>query len=764
MKLRTVAVLLLVAMLVVPTPAAAVTRGEPDLSLVLSDNRVTAGESTTLTVSVVNSGEADLVEQTIPTERNIVTTARGTTLEMSAGDAPIEVLTNEVAVGSVGTQAPVPARFDISVDEDAKPGTYDVPVEVSYAYTNQIAGDPPNRVQSEETVTETIDVTIRVTEQATFEVVSAETDAPVGATGEVTVSVENTGNEAASDASFALQSKNSDLTFGGSPTAESYVGEWEAGEVREFTFAARVGGDAERRPLALAGTISYEDADGVPQQESLSLGVVPAAEQTFTARTVSTTAAPGDTGRLTVELTNTADRTLRDASVSLQSPNAGLTFGGSPSASSFVGEWGPGESREVTVESTFAPSAEDRSFTVDATVSYTGADGRTARADPVTVSVLPAAEQTFSAEVTSVTASTGDSGRLTLSLTNTGERAVSDATVSVQSTNAGLTFGGSPSATSFVGEWAPGESREVTVEASFAGTAEERSYTVDTTVAYEDVDGTDAQSAPVRVGVTPAAEQSFSLASTDATLRVGEEGTLTGEVVNDGPGEIENAVLVLQPVSSNVDTPETEYAVGDLAPGESVAFEYAVEVSSEARDGPRQFTYRLQYDDADGEARQSDPLYARHGIGPQRQVFDVDSNVSVQAGSSTTMELTVTNNDEQELTDVTAKIFADSPITVDDDEAFVDSIPPGESRTLLFSISAAGSATAKDYPVSMDFQYTEPDGDTKLSDTYQIPVSVTASEGGGILSTVPLGVGGLGVGAAVLLLGGVAFAVRGRRP
>jgi hypothetical protein len=382
----------------------------------------------------------------------------------------------------------------------------------------------------------------------------------------------------------------------------------------------------------------------------------------------------------------------------------------------------------------------------------------------VTVSVLPAAEQTFSAEVTSVTASTGDNGRLTLSLTNTGERAVSDATVSLQSSNAGLTFGGSPSASSFVGEWAPGESREVTVEASFAGTAEERTYTVDTTVAYEDVDGTDAQSAPVTVGVTPAAEQSFSLASTDATLRVGEEGTLTGEVVNDGPGEIENAVLVLQPVSSNVDTPETEYAVGDLAPGESIAFEYAVEVSSEARDGPRQFTYRLQYDDTDGEARQSDPLYARHEIGPQRQVFDVDSNVSVQAGGSTTMELTVTNNGEQELTDVTAKIFADSPITVDDDEAFVDSIPPGESRTLLFSISAAGSATAKDYPVSMDFQYTEPDGDTKLSDTYQIPVSVTAREGGGILSTVPLGVGGLGIGAAVLLLGGVAFAVRGRRP
>jgi hypothetical protein len=637
-----------------------------------------------------------------------------------------------------------------------------VPVEVSYTYTDEIADGNVNRVESEETVTEEFTLTVRVTETADFEVVSSRTDAPVGGTGEVTVSVRNTGSELASDASFSLQSRNSDLTFGGSPSAESYVGAWEPGELRNFTFAARVGEDAERRPLALAGTVSYDDADGLPSQEAFSLGVVPAPEQTFTARTVDTTAAPGDTGQLTVEVTNEGSRTLTDATVSLQSSNAGLTFGGSPSASSFVGEWAPGESREVTVESTFGPAAEERSYTVDATVSYTGTDGRAARADPVTVSVFPAPEQTFAAEVTDVTATTGDSGRLTLSLTNTGERTVSDATVSLQSSNAGLTFGGSPSASSFVGEWAPGESRVVTVEASFGPTAEERSYTVDATVAYEDADGTDARSAPATVGVMPAPEQSFSLAETDATLRVGDEGTLSGTVVNDGPSEVENAVLVLQPVGSSIDTPETEFAVGDLAAGESASFEYEVEISSEARDGPRQFTYRLQYDDTDGDARQSDALYARHEIGPKRQVFEVDSDVSVAAGGSTTMELEVTNNGEQELTDVTAKLFADSPITVDDDEAFVDSVPAGETRTLTFSISAAGSATPKDYPVSMDFQYTEPDGDTKLSETYQIPVRVTEREGGGLLSTFPVGIGGVGIGALVLLLGGIGFAVRSR--
>jgi hypothetical protein len=533
-RARTVAVLLLVATLVVPTPAAAVTRGSPDISLVLSDDRVSPGEDTTLTVTVVNTGEADLVENQFPNERSLVTTARGTTLRMSAGDAPIDVKTGPVAAGSVSTSAPESAQFDVSVDEDAEPGSYQVPVEVKYTYIDEIADGNANRVQSTETVTETQHVTIRVTESAQFEIVSTETDAPVGGTGDVTVSVRNTGDAAASDATFTLQSSTSDLTFGGSPSAETYAGRWGAGEVRTFTFAARVGPDADRRPFSVPGTVAYEDDDGIPAQESLS------------------------------------------------------------------------------------------------------------------------------------------------------------------------------------------------------------------------------------IGVTPAPEQTFDLAKTNATLRVGAEGALSGSLVNEGPQAIENAVLVLESAGSSISTPETEFAVGDLAPGESVAFEYQVEVSSEARDGPRQFTYRLRYDDADGDTRQSDPLYARHDVGQKRAVFDVESNVSVQAGSSTTMELKMTNTGEEELTDVTAKLFADAPIAVEDDEAFVDSVPPGETRTLVFSISAAGSATPKDYPVSLDFQYTEPDGDTKLSDTYQVPVRVTQSGGGGLLSTFPGGLGGLGVAAAVLLVGGVAFAVRGR--
>ena len=646
-RARALVVVLLAAMLVLPATSVAVadTRGEPDLSVELPDNRVTAGEVTTLELQVSNSATVESGSRdTADIQR--VTSARGVRVRLRSDRAPFEVRTNARILGTVADGAVAPAAFEVVVDEDAEPGNYRVPVHVEYEFTERIGTN--DEFRDTDAVEETLYVRVKVVEDARFEVVETTTDAAVGGSGTVRMTVENTGDAAAEDATLTVQSGNPTLTFGGSQSADTHVGDWEPGERRTFAFGASVAGDAEPRSLSLRTTVEYDDVDGVRKTESFSAGVTPAAEGTLRVLSAETTAAPGDTGRLTLELENTADRALRGAQLELRSPNAALTFGGSPTVTAFVGEWGPGETREVTVESTFAEGAEEQTYAVDATVTYDAADGRTARTRTVTF------------------------------------------------------------------------------------------------------------------GLRPAGEQSFSLGSTDATLRVDSEGTLSGTVTNDGPAVAENAVLVLEEAGSNVDATEREFALGNLDAGTSAEFSYEVEVSSSARAGPRQFTYRIRYDDTDGDTRQSDPLYARHEIAPSRPVFDVETDATVEAGGSTRLEVRVTNNGDEPVSDVSAKLFADSPVSVSDDEAFVSSIEPGETATITFSIGAAGSATPKVYPVSLDFQYDEPDGDTKLSDTYRVPVEVTESEGGGGILSLLTGPGGLGLGL-VLLVGGVAGVVLFRR-
>jgi hypothetical protein len=638
---------LVVAMLVLPatTVAVADTRGEPEVEVVLPDNRVTAGEVTTLELQVSNTATVDSASREVADVQR-VTSARGVRVDVRSGSAPIEVRTKTRVIGTLVDGAVATAPFEVVVDEDAEPGSYRVPVEVEYTYTEVIGTD--DEFRDTDTVEETLYVGVRVVPDARFEVVETSTDAAVGGSGTVRMTVENVGDAAAEDATLSVRSTNPSLTFGGSPTADTHVGDWAAGERRTFAFGASVTGDAEPRSLALETTVEYDDVDGVRTTERFTTGVQPTAEGTVQVTDVETTAAAGDTGRLTFDLRNTGDRTLRNARLQLSSPNAALTFGGSPTVTAFVGELASGGTSEVSVEATFAESAELQAYAVDAAVTYDAADGRTASTRTVTF------------------------------------------------------------------------------------------------------------------GARPAAEQSFSLSETNATLRVDAEGTLSGTVTNDGPAVAENAVLVLEDPGANVDATEREFALGDLEADASVDFAYEVEVSSSARAGPRQFTYRLRYDDDDGDTRQSDPLYARHEIAPSRQVFDVETNATVDAGGSTQLEVRVTNNGGEPVSDVSAKLFADSPISVGDDEAFVSTIGPGETETLTFTISAAGSATPKVYPVSLDFQYDEPDGDTKLSDAYRVPVEVVEQEGGGGILSLLLGPGGLGLVLVIGGLAGVAFVRRSR--
>ncbi len=119
------------------------------------------------------------------------------------------------------------------------------------------------------------------------------------------------------------------------------------------------------------------------------------------------------------------------------------------------------------------------------------------------------------------------------------------------------------------------------------------------------------------------------------------------------------------------------------------------------------------------------------------------------------MVLKVTNVDDETLTDISAKVFPESPITAGDDTAFIPKLSAGESTEIVFDISLSGTALDKIYPLDLDFQYDTKSGDTLLSDTYQIPVEVSSSVNGGqgIISTFLLPL----VAIIVVAVGGVYF-------
>ena len=632
---RTHLFLVLALLCIVPGLAAADVIGSPVLDVTAEDDRVVPGEETTLELTITNSGRVREGSNANQQLNDRVTTARGLTVTADDGDAPVTVQTDTRVIGTL-PEGKASVAYTVSVDENAEPGTYEIPVEAEYRFTHIIEEGSDGGDEITLRREETFDVEIEIEDDARLEVVDVSSQARVGSTGTVAVTVENAGTETASDAVLTLESTNAELTFGGTSTATRQLGTWEPGERRTVEYRLAADRSAGPQPYAFDATAQYEDTDGFSRSsETRSIAIAPQEQQTFAVESVESTVAVGGTGTVTVRMRNEGPVSVRDASIELASATPAITFSGSGSASRFAGSWEPGETRTLAYDLTATEDADTRSYALEATVTYQDPEG-------------------------------------------------------------------------------------------------------------------DTETAPTRtLGIEPVPEQSFAIEDVTSTLRVGREGRLEGRVVNTGDADVTNAVVVFETDKPNVTPIETEAPVGDLAAGESASFSLPVEISESGEPGPQQYSLHVQYRNAEGDRQTSDDIDLRREVGPDARLFALEaSGATLEPGSGTVLEVTVTNTGDERFTDISANMFADSPISVKDDEAFIAGLEPGESETVTFSLGAGGNALAKTYPVSIDFQYDESDGDTKLSRTYKLPVSVEASSGDRGLS-LPL----VGAGLLVLAVG-----------
>lgn len=349
----------------------------------------------------------------------------------------------------------------------------------------------------------------------------------------------------------------------------------------------------------------------------------------------------------------------------------------------------------------------------------------------------------FDTVQTDATVPIGGDDAISVTIENTGSEPAEDISIEASSPSSELTVGeGSDSATAYISYLDPGEQKTVTYDGQLTEDASNRNYTVNLQPEYTDTDGVTQTAEPMTIGVGTVPKQSFSLSNIDATLRAGQDGSLEMRITNTGPNRVDNAVLQWQSDHNNLSPQETQYAIGGLSPGESTTVRFGVDLSDSAVAGPRQFEFDVSYREPDGDRRTSDIIEARAPVTGERDIFTLDAaGTTVSAGQSTVIELTVANSGDEPLTDISAKLFADSPISANDDEAFVSELGPGESTTLTFSISAGSGSLDKTYPISLDFRYEEPDGDTPISDTYRVPIDVTTNSDDGGLPLLPIGVG-----------------------
>jgi len=729
----------------------------PDFTVAALDHDVQIDESGDLSVTLSNTGEADVSDVTV--------TANAPDQDISFGAG---ASTSERFVGNWDAGDQIDLTYRTQTSEAAVSESY--PVEFDVDFTDS----------SGETGSQTLESSITPKGQQQYTIENVAHDISIGDDDVLAVTIRNDGPQDVQNASVGIDANDGAITFeGGSPSTETFVGDWDAGETRTLRVRTAVAEGAVQREYALQATVAARNAnDNALNPRTREFGFEPLPGQSYTVANVSHDVVIGDDGVLELTLSNDGPNALRNATVSLNTNDPALTFGetesGATTTTTFVGPWPAGENRTVSVRLAASSDAIQRSYTMEATVSGLDRNGSALSAQSREFGLEPLPAQRYVVENVSHTVPVDDNGVLEVTVRNRGPLTVTDASVTVTANDQAIAFGsggtgdavqvddvafetgggGAPTSEAFVGEWPAGETRTVRYPMGVSENGLLRNYTVDLAVDARNQDDQPLNTRQRQFGFRPLAEQTFAIERTNSSLRVGEDGTLLGRITNTADRTAENVVVLYNSDLSNIFPRAQQYAIGDLGPGESAQFRFRIGVSEEGEPGPRLFQFQPRYRNEEGESRLGDSQDVVTPIERQRDAFDFETNASLAAGNSDTLEMRVENTLDERVENVRIKLFPDAPLSSSRDETFVEELGPGESTTVVFEVSADGGATPATYPLQLDVRYDDARGDRQLSGTYQQAIRVTESEDGGF----PL----LFVGLFAVALLGVGIVLRGR--
>lgn len=271
------------------TPAVAqdgegVVVGRPDLVLYAGDAVVEPGNVTTLDVYVANSGDVDMggppeFEARVTTARNVRFRVATERLNESLANA-VEIRRGSAVAGTVPPGVSGPYPITLAAAERLPPGTYTLPIEVTYDYTNLVSFSPfDGPVYSDRTRTELREVTVTVPDGPRFRVRTppGQRVAP-GEYATYRIALTNVGTEPARNLGVALTTDNGSLFFGPpyerAGRIELYVPRLAPGETRVLAVTVGASEFAAPGSYLVEAEVTYDDPLGVTRtSDRLVVGV-----------------------------------------------------------------------------------------------------------------------------------------------------------------------------------------------------------------------------------------------------------------------------------------------------------------------------------------------------------------------------------------------------------------------------------------------------------------------------------------------------------
>lgn len=477
---------------------------EPDLvTNVQGENVVEPGETVSLSIAIQNRGSYTGKVRAGPEHlsglESIDTPGKtiGTVANFDDGGTPFDVKSGAQKVGTVSPRKSSSMQLTVEVDEDAEPGSYEIPVDYEYEYIFLAVSDGSGGPQRDYQVlrretTETGEIDIRIDETVDLEVLSVQGDGlRAGDDGRVTATIRNEGHETARDAR---------LNFVGSETFEAHDGSKHVGELApddeataEFRVSVGESYVAGQSPVKLS--LEYEDENGVTKETQPETGNAGVAEDVeFVVEAEGEEMYADSVGAVHTKVTNVGDTEVEDARFVLRENPPFQPI----STRASLGDLEPGEEASASFRVEVSDRAVAQEYPVEGHVEYEDSFGETRTSSSVTGSVEIGPEREIAVRG-KPTVGAGATETVEFEVENTGEGTMRNAVARI---NVDSPFSTSDD-TTYIGDLEAGESANVSYRISVDSGATPKTYSVDTVVKYDNVFGdkvvTDVRKGPVEV-------------------------------------------------------------------------------------------------------------------------------------------------------------------------------------------------------------------------------------------------------------------------
>lgn len=259
------------------------TYGSPDINAaIIGSNEFERGQTATLNIDLMNRGkflgfEADrtpsgandiyAAQTEVKLEGKIVD-ALGLVASLSSEPgSPIEVKSISQEVGSIksGQNALMPAKFDIKIDKKAKAGEYNLRLNITYDYQQNVQIIDANATQETydanywyAMMSQNQTLKVKVKTQADFEIIRTNGSLYQGSEDTIEITIRNTGEEEAKDVTAIINPSDPISTT----DDKAYLYNIAPGALAVAKYKVKADSKALAKTYAMDTVIRYENLDG----------------------------------------------------------------------------------------------------------------------------------------------------------------------------------------------------------------------------------------------------------------------------------------------------------------------------------------------------------------------------------------------------------------------------------------------------------------------------------------------------------------------